>query len=272
MTAPARGMVAIPVMSRIPAPELEDQAWFPAPLRDAMTGFLRVASEVIGASEAAAPLVLEAMDAGKTDRIVDLCSGGGGPVVSLVRRLRERHGRDASVVLTDLYPNRDAFERAEAELPGHAIGRRESTDATSVPVELTGVRTIFNALHHLPPEVARAVFADAAEKRQPIVTVELVERSLQGAAIVAGLPLTVCGLMPFVLPRRASSLALTYALPVLPAAITWDGFASCLRAYSVAELEALVAPLQREGYRFRVERRRVPWRPAFITSVLGLPG
>jgi hypothetical protein len=258
-------------MPRVAAPELEDYPWFPAPLRDAMTGFLRVASGVIGASEAAAPLVLEAMDAARTERIVDLCSGGGGPVVSLVRTLRERHRRDASAVLTDLYPNRDAFERAEAELPGHATGRRESTDAARVPDELTGVRTLFNALHHLPPEVARAVFADAAAKRQPIVTFELVERSLQGAAIVAGLPLAIGALMPFVRPRRASTLALTYALPVLPAAITWDGFASCLRAYSVAELEALVAPLQRADYRFRVVRRRIPWRPVFMTSVLGLP-
>lgn len=258
-------------MPRIAAPELEDYPWFPATLRDAMTGFLRTTSEVIGVPDAAAPLVLEAMDAAGTDRIVDLCSGGGGPVVSLVRRLRERHRRDASVVLTDLYPNRDAFERAEAELPSHATGRRESTDAASVPEELTGVRTLFNALHHLPPEVARAVFADAAAKRQPIITFELVERGLQGVAIVAGLPLSIGALMPFVRPRRASTLALTYALPVLPLAIAWDGFASCLRAYSVPELEAMVAPLQREDYRFRVVRRRIPWQPVFMTSVVGLP-
>ncbi len=66
-------------------------------------------------------------------------------------------------------------------------------------------------------------------------------------------------------------LGLTYAIPVLPAAITWDGTASCLRAYSVAELREMVAPLERPGYRFRVERRRVPGRPVFVTSVVGLP-
>lgn len=258
-------------MPRIAAPELEDYPWFPPPLRDAMTGFLRVASEALGVSAAAAPLVLEAMEAAQTDRIVDLCSGGGGPVISLVRRLRDHHHRDASAVLTDLYPNADAFARAEADLPGRATGRREPTDATAVPSELTGVRTIFNALHHLPPAVARAVFADAAAKRQPIVTFEVVERGPQGAAIVAVLPLAIYGLMPFVRPARAAALALTYAVPVLPAAISWDGFASCLRAYSVAELEALVAPLQRDDYRFRVERRRIPWRPMFLTSVVGLP-
>ncbi len=236
-----------------------------------MTGFLRVASEVLGLSAAAAPLVLEAMDAAQTDRLVDLCSGGGGPVISLLRRLQTHHGRDASVVLTDLYPNAAAFARAEADLPGRATGRRASTDASAVPAEITGVRTIFNALHHLPPAVARAVFADAAAKRQPIVTFEFVERGPQGAAIVAMLPLSIYGLTPFVRPSRAVSLALTYAVPLLPAAITWDGFASCLRAYSVAELEALVAPLQSDDYIFRVERRRIPGRPIFMTSVVGLP-
>ena len=258
-------------MPRIAAPELEDSSWFPASLRDAMTGFLRVAADVSGISAAAAPLILEALDAGETDRLVDLCSGGGGPVISLVRRLRAEHGRDVSVTLTDLYPNDDAFTRVEAELPGHVTGRREATDATAVPAELTGVRTIFNALHHLPPPVASAVFADAAAKRQPIVTFEVVERGLQGVAIVGALPLGIVGLMPLVRPRRLAALALTYAVPVLAAAIVWDGFASCLRAYSVPELEAMIAPLQRPGYVFRVERHRVPWLPISMTSVIGLP-
>ena len=140
-----------------------------------------------------------------------------------------------------------------------------------MPAELTGVRTIFNALHHLPPPVASAVFADAAAKRQPIVTFEVVERGLQGVAIVGALPLGIVGLMPLVRPRRLATLALTYAVPVLAAAIVWDGFASCLRAYSVPELEAMIAPLQRPGYVFRVERHRVPWLPISMTSVIGLP-
>lgn len=240
-------------------------------MRDALTGYLRVASEVLGVSRVAAPLVLEALDAGGTQRIVDLCSGGGGPVVSLTRRLRAQYGRDVSLVLTDKYPNRDAFVRAERELGGDVEGKRESIDATAVPKELTGVRTIFNAFHHLPPQVAQAVLADAADKRQPIVTVEFVERSLQGALLVAAIPPSVYGLMPLVRPRRAAALALTYGAPVVPATVLWDGFASCLRAYSVAELNELVRPLARPGYRFRVERRRVPHLPIFVTSVVGLP-
>lgn len=258
-------------MSRIAAPELEDHPAFPVLLRDAMTAYLRVASEALGVSGVAAPLVMEAMDASGTDRVVDLCSGGGGPVVSLVRRLREKHGREATATLTDKFPNVDAFRRAEHEFPGIVAGRREPTDATAVPEELAGVRTIFNAFHHLPPAIATAVLADAAEKRQPILTFEIVERSWQGAVISLGSPVSVYAFTPFIRPRSASTLALTYLVPVIPLLVGWDGFASCLRAYSIPELRAMVAPLQRPDYRFRVERNWLPMRPGFVTSVIGLP-
>ena len=257
--------------TRIAAPELEDFDWFPATLRDAMTGWLRVVSEVACASSSAAPPVLEAMDSIGTNRIVDLCSGGGGPVIELVKHLGEHYGRDVTAVLTDKFPNEAAFAAAERELPSRLSSRRASTDATDVPSDLVGVRTIFNAFHHLPPPVAKAVLADAAKSRQPILTFEFVERSPQGLAMMAGVPLAVYGLMPFVKSASPIAIQLTYALPIVPMVSLWDGVASCLRSYSVAELEAMVADLQRPDYRFRVERRRVPARPLYVTSVVGLP-
>jgi len=258
-------------MPRLAVPELEDHPAFPVVLRDAMTGFLRVASEVIGVSAVAAPLVEEAMDAVGSEQIVDLCSGGGGPVLSLVRRLRESHGRAAMATLTDKFPNVAAFDRAERELPDQVRGVRESIDATAVPDTLRGVRTIFNAFHHLPPEVARAVLADAAQKRQPILSFEFVERSAQGLAVLGLIPTAVYALTPFIRPTQLSTLALTYVVPVLPMTILWDGFASCLRAYSVAELEAMVAPLNSADYHFRIERRRPPILPGYVTCVVGMP-
>jgi hypothetical protein len=257
-------------MKRVPIPELEDYPWFPAPLRDALTDYLGVASRVLGVSALAAPLVLEALAHSREPRIVDLCSGAGGPALGLVRYLRKHHGMRIDALLTDKYPNRPAMLRAQAVEPS-VSGCFESVDATCVPADLHGVRTIFNAFHHLPPEIARAVLADAAHKRQPILTFEFVERSAQGAALIAAVPATVYAFMPFVRPLRASALALTYAAPLLPAIAAWDGMASCFRAYSPAELEELIAPLQRPDYRFRVQRMRVPGRPLYVTSVVGLP-
>ena len=50
---------------------------------------------------------------------IDIASGGGGPLLSI---LTELPGVD--VVLTDLYPNVDAFARAEARLR-KKVGLRE---------------------------------------------------------------------------------------------------------------------------------------------------
>ncbi|MCE9579250.1 MAG: hypothetical protein K8W52_39365 [Deltaproteobacteria bacterium] len=257
-------------MPRINAPELEDYPWFPARMRDALTGYLRVAAAALSVPAVAAPLLREALDASDTRRVIDLCAGGGGPLLGVLRTLADE-GERVPAVLTDLYPNRAAFARAEALFPGQVTGRIEPTDATQVPAELRGVRTIFNALHHLPPPVARAVFADAAAQRQPIVAFEFVERSLQGLAISAILPASVLALTPFVRPVDLRSLALTYVVPVLPAITWWDGTASCLRAYSVPELHDLVDDLATPDYGFRIERRRVPWRPHAVTYVVGLP-
>lgn len=261
-------------MPRIAVPELEDYEWFPGPMRDVLTGFLRVGISTLGMQRLAAPLILEALsslDGDGAHRIVDLCSGGGGPVLDIVRELERRHGRRVEAVLTDKFPNVPAFERAERELPGRVSGRRVSIDATAVPTDLTGVRTIFNAFHHLPPDLARGVLADAAEKRQPILAFEFVERSVVAMGAVATVPLAFPALLPFVRPLSPLALALTYGVPALPAVTLWDGIASCLRAYSIEELEEMVEGLQRPDYRFRVERRRIPCRPVYLTSVVGMP-
>lgn len=256
-------------MSRTNVPELEDYDWFPAPLRNALTDMLRISSTTFHVFDGAAPVIRDLLASSGAERIVDLCSGGGGPLLSLLDVLDRRHGVRTPVVLTDKFPNDDAFTRAEAARPGQIEGRRASTDATAVPEELTGLRTIFNALHHFPPALARSIFADAARKRQPIASFEIVERSPSGALMVLALPSVVYGLTPFVKPRSLGRFAMTYVVPLVPATICWDGFASCLRAYSPRELEDLVDGLGDDEYRFRIERRRVAWLPLYMTSVVG---
>jgi hypothetical protein len=258
-------------MPRIHAPEIEDYAWCPAFLRDALTDMLRVMSDAFGVFEAVAPVLHALLQETQAPRIVDLCSGGGGPLLSLSAALERQHGLRVPIVLTDRFPNEQAFLRAEAERRGQVTGRRTPTDATAVPEELSGLRTLFNALHHFQPARARSIFADAMRKQQPIASFEVVERSASGALMVLSLPTLVPLLTPRTRPLSLRRLALTYALPALPALVTWDGFASCLRAYSTHELWQLVDGLGNDAYEFRVERRRVPWLPLHVTALLGIP-
>ncbi len=252
-------------MRRLHVPELEDEAWFPSALRDALTGFLRVSAERLHVFDDAAPVVRDLVERHRATQIVDLCSGGGGPLASILEKL---DGVEA--VLTDLYPNVAAFEALERRFSGRLRGNRTSVDATDVPDSLEGVRTLFNAFHHFRPAQARRILEDAARKRRPLCILEVVERDPATVAVIAGVPLAVLALAPFSRPT-ALQLALTYALPVIPLATGWDGLASCMRAYSLDELRALAAEVKTDRYRFTVGRTPRGRLPIRVTWLIGEP-
>ncbi|OGQ11382.1 MAG: hypothetical protein A2138_27010 [Deltaproteobacteria bacterium RBG_16_71_12] len=252
-------------MRRVHAPEIEDEPWCPRPLRDACTAFLQVAAERGCLLHEAAPVLQGVLERAGESRVVDLCSGGGGALVSLLERLPA----EVSATLTDLYPNEAAFRHAEKRAPGRVTGRRAPIDATDVPDELRGVRTIFNALHHFRPEGARRMVADAVAKQQPFCAFEIVERRPQTVLAIALVPLAVWASAPLQPGFDLFRLLLTYAVPVIPALVWWDGMCSCLRSYSVAELRELVDGLEHEGYRFTVSQSRGVFLR--VTSLVGEP-
>lgn len=266
-------------MPRVHAPELNDESWLPRQVRDGLTAFLQVSTETMKLFDAARPVLRDVLlrhrARGGAARIVDLCSGGGGPLLSILERLGDVTGPGFEAVLTDLFPNHPAFDAAEARRSLRARGvnvraHRASVDATRVPPALEGVRTLFNALHHFRPEDARRILDDAARSGQPICAFEVVERHPTSLAVIATVPLAVLALTPLTHPDRRR-LALTYALPVIPLASGWDGVASCLRAYSLDELEDLAASMKVPGYRFSVGRARRGAIPLRVTWLVGEP-
>lgn len=244
-------------MSRLHLFELADQPWFPRTLADAGTSYLNTLQERFGLVELLVPYVERALPEGGS--IVDLCSGGGGPAVAIAEKL------DVDVVLTDLTPNEHVMVGA-----GHARLHPVPVDARAVPADLVGLRTVFNALHHFRPEQAREVLADAQRARQPILVVELSERGVLPLTVgTAFIPLMVALMMPFVRPVRPLWLLLTYLVPVLPLTIAWDGWVSHWRTYAPDELEALVDPLQEDGWTWTWGRDRAG--PGSLTWLWGGP-
>src|SRR5512132_4206197 len=93
--------------------ELEDQSWFPATIRDLATDYLHFMQNTWALHRSMAPFIEEALRESRTTHIVDLCSGGSGPIPAIVRDLREK-GTAVTATLTDLYPNVSALERIAA--------------------------------------------------------------------------------------------------------------------------------------------------------------
>ena len=65
-------------------------------------------------------------------------------------------GRSLRVTLSDKFPNTAALERAR-RVAGVEVAEAP-VDATAVPADLPGVRSLFSALHHFPPDLARKIF------------------------------------------------------------------------------------------------------------------
>jgi hypothetical protein len=247
--------------------ELIDQPWYPRAARDLSTDYLHTVASRMGVFDAAVDVLAKGLRATGGDTVVDLGSGGQGPVPRLRRLLEARHGLEVRAVLTDLYPNAEAAGRAEAE---GATYLHRPVDARRVPPELRGMRTLFNALHHFRPDEVREVLEDAQRQGEAIAAFEVVHRTPGGVLGTLLVPLLVLAFTPFVRPLTPLRLLLTYVVPVAPLALWWDGLVSTLRAHRPEELKALTRSLQRPGYTWEVGEVREKGKGA-VTYVLGTP-
>ena len=258
-------------MKRLHLFEFQDLPGLPASIRNMITDLLgktielgRLYHPVLGRLAAA----LETTG----DRILfDLCSGGGGPLPGLRRSLADKHGLSVEVCLSDAYPNVHAFEHIALREGSGLRFLSAPIDASNVPPELPGFRTLFSCLHHFEPEQAVAILRDACERGRGIGVFEISERTFLGVAQALLGPIPAWFLTPFIRPLRLSRFALTYALPIVPALFVWDGVVSSLRTYTPDELRAMTQPLQRDDYRWEIGQVRHPFLPTRVTYLLGIP-
>lgn len=240
--------------------ELEDQDWFPSAIRDLATDLMRFMADLAGGRlvHHVAGRLGDALRHTGYDQVLDLCSGAGGPIPAIWRRLRAE-GQCIRFTLTDKYPNRDALQRTKELSDGEISYVAEPVDAMSVPKHLGGFRTIFNTLHHFPPSEAQSIIRDAVDAGEPIACFELAERTPLGAAVaLLAIPALVLIVTPFVRPFQGSRLFWTYLVPAVPLLVLFDGFASVLRAYTPEELALLVAELNAGEYHWEIGREALP--------------
>lgn len=258
-------------MARIHAPELEDQAWFPDVLRNILTDSLQFGMTTFGYYDKAAPLVRRLLHHMGTTQVLDLASGGTGPWLRLREQLRADGGPDVRITFTDRNINENARARVRALRDPRLHYVETPVDAARVPANLEGVRTMFTGFHHLGPDEARQVLRDAVAARRAIGIFEFTDRSVRSLAMNALVPLAMWLTTPFIAPRTPERFLFTYALPVGPIAGAWDGFMSCLRTYSPAELEALVPEESRATFTWEVGRIPPEGGSPPLTYLLGLP-
>lgn len=262
-------------MPRLHLLELHEQPWCPSAIRDGATDCLRFIATVGGQYKHVAPLLQEALIATDATRIVDLCSGGGGPWLALGRTLLTNAGQPVPILLTDLFPHARAGQRHKLT-PGATIRFcPTAVDATQPPAELTGLRTLFTAFHHFTPAQAQSILQSAVNTGQGIAIFEQTARTPLGLLVMYLLPWLALVSALVVRPWRLSRCFWTFVIPAIPLMLWFDGIVSCLRTYSAAELQALVAALEPAPsgavYVWRIGKVRSPLSPLGVSYLIGYP-
>lgn len=224
-------------MRRLQLFEVLDQWWCPQPVRHGATDFLEAITSRANIYSPVQEEIFRAIDECGAGRVVDLCSGGGGPWLSPRWRSTLAERERLNVLLTDKFPSDVLCGRLEADPQLSCV--KFSVDAASVPQELRGFRTIFSSFHHFPDTVAGAVLGDAVRCGNGFAMAEVTSRTLRGFAIISLMPIFAWVLTPNMRPFRWSRLLLTYLVPLIPLVVLWDGLVSCCRTRTPEELLAL---------------------------------
>lgn len=255
-------------MSRIHLFEFEDQTWFPDFLRNYGTDFLQFLANKTRMFVPLLPWIKKGLMASQSSKIIDLASGGGGGILSLNKELLETNP-EVLILLTDFYPNLKAFKYAASK--AYNIGfSKEPIDARLVPEQLKGLRTQFLSFHHFLPADALKILENAVTSNQPIFIAEGQERSIRSFLAMFFSPITVLLTTPFIRPFSVGRLIFTYLIPIVPLFVWWDGLISCLRTYSVEEMNQLVAKVEGKE-KFLWEIGRVKSGPTYLLYLLGTP-
>lgn len=258
-------------MARLQLWEIHEQPWCPAAVRDGATDCLNAIATWGRQYSHIVPMLCHTLQQNQARRIVDLCSGSGGPWLQLSRPLNQSAAKPIEILLTDLYPNLPAMRAAAKRSHGQIRFVSTPVDATNMSGQLDGFRTLFTAFHHFSPNVARAILQDAINRHQGIGIFEQTNRSLLALVVMLFLPWIALLVVPFIRPFRLSRLVWTYLIPAIPFVLCIDGLISCLRTYSTTEMAEMIADLHGTPYIWESGRVRSPLSPIGILYTIGYP-
>ena len=229
--------------------EFEDQKWFPDVIRESMTDYLRFLFQEFNLYEPTFPLLKDALAKNNSTQIVDLGSGSGGANENIYNYLKQNYSSEIKINLSDLFPNVEAFQRIYYRTFGGIIFINTPVDATNVPSDAKGFRTMFSGIHHFNREKAKKVLRNAVDAGQGIGIFDGGNKNfLMVLLIIIFHPILLLLCTPFIKPFRISRLLFTYLIPIIPFCTVWDGIFSIFRLYKPKELLQMANEVENDNY------------------------
>ncbi len=240
-------------MRRVHLFEFEDLRWFPNWIRVCLTRLIIVMHRKFDTSEEMALLLNKLMKKTGTTKIVDLCSGSGGPMLDTVVLLRNKYKiENVKLTLSDLYPNLEEAKRIN-RVYDYIRYRTSPLDATKLNNVEEGILTMVGSFHHMKPKSARSILVEAQRKNQPICILEINKKfPIVLWWLFVPLSAILClFITPMVKPLTAKQIIFTYLIPVIPLCFAWDAVITSGRIYRSEDLDVLLQGLGNATYRWK---------------------
>lgn len=240
-------------MKRVHLFEFEDLKWFPNWIRICMTRLIMVMHKKFKTSEDMAVLLSNLIKQTKITKIVDLCSGSGGPMLDVISQLKNVHKiKNVELILSDLYPNLDAAKRINRTDDSISY-RTIPLDATNLDHNIKGILTMVGSFHHMKPELARKILVEVQKKKQPICIMEI-NKKFPIILWWFFIPLSaiLClFITPLVKQLTVKQIIFTYLIPIIPICFAWDAVITSGRIYRMDDLNTLLEGLEKENYTWK---------------------
>jgi hypothetical protein len=241
--------------------EFEDMKWFPQVIRQGMMDYLGHLITWSSFYQPCAEIIQWVLIKSQTNAVMELCAGSGGGTVRMLAYL-DRLDCHPSLMLSDLYPQSGSWKKLNEKYPAIKFAA-DPVNALDVPENFTGLRLMFSALHHFPPQKVQALMLDAMRKKSPVAFFDAGTTNPLYLLLVWLIePLTFALLTPFFKPFSWTRIVFTYFIPLIVLCTLWDGSISVLRFYSKKQLVQFAAHYSSGDY---------GWQAGQLKNRLGFP-
>jgi len=237
--------------------EFEDLSWFPNMIRASMVDYLKFLFGNLNFYKPITPLIVQGLDKSGQNKILDLCSGGGGGIVQVQKNLKELTNNHFKITLSDKFPNIAAFRHIEEVTQGKIDFIERPLDAKNVSKGTERLLTMFSAIHHFQPSQVKEIINNAINNKNPIAIFDGGDKNLLPIlAILLIHPIILFTCTPFFKPFKISRLLFTYIIPLIPIFTIWDGLVSILRLYNPNDLKRLVKEIDSTTYHWEIGKAK----------------
>jgi hypothetical protein len=229
-------------MKRIQSFEFHELEFCPDFIRESIVETLGTALKWGNIGPAWVDGLIEFCQKSQCQTILELCSGSGVATEQLIVLLKRQNKKSTEFILSDLFPNENAFKKIVACHPELVRYQLIPLNATLVPqLDLHTGLMMLNSFHHFSKEAAKKILLNAIEKGHPIFIHESFPRGILRIFSMLHLLLPAVLFNPWITKKHQfKKILFTYFIPVIPILGLWDGLVSTLRIHSEKEMMEMV--------------------------------